>query len=107
MKTKALKTVSGPELLPLLGALLVACAIVVLSVRDWQAYDRVWRERLVTNQVLEHANGLLSALKDAETGQRGYLLTGKPSYLEPYDRSQAQVAAEFSSLQRAAVAAGL
>jgi len=27
---------------------------------------------------------LLSALQDAETGQRGYLLTGIPSYLQPY-----------------------
>ncbi len=27
---------------------------------------------------------LLSALQDAETGQRGYLLTGLPSYLQPY-----------------------
>ncbi len=30
---------------------------------------------------LEHAQ---SILKDAETGQRGYLLTGKPAYLVPY-----------------------
>jgi signal transduction histidine kinase len=27
----------------------------------------------------------LSALKDAETGQRGYLITGKSAYLAPYD----------------------
>jgi PAS domain S-box-containing protein len=29
-------------------------------------------------------------LKDAETGQRGYLYTGDPSYLEPYNNSVAQ-----------------
>ena len=28
---------------------------------------------------------LLSEMKDAETGQRGYLLTGSDSYLEPYE----------------------
>jgi len=28
---------------------------------------------------------VLSTVKDAETGQRGYLLTGKDSYLDPYD----------------------
>lgn len=27
----------------------------------------------------------LSELKDAETGQRGYIITGNASYLEPYD----------------------
>src|SRR5206468_478516 len=31
--------------------------------------------------------GLLSALKDAETGQRGFLLTGEDDYLEPYRRA--------------------
>ena len=34
--------------------------------------------------VLHGGNELLSALVDAETGQRGYLLTGDETYLEPY-----------------------
>jgi len=37
-----------------------------------------------THLVLEGVEGLLSALKDAETGQRGFLLTGRPQYLAPY-----------------------
>ncbi len=28
----------------------------------------------------------LSMLKDAETGERGYVITGNPSYLEPYEK---------------------
>ena len=35
-------------------------------------------------QVLTEASDLLSALKDAETGQRGFLLTGDAAYLQPY-----------------------
>jgi len=38
----------------------------------------------VTHQVLEHIAGVLSLLKDAETGQRGFVITGDDSYLEPY-----------------------
>ena len=34
--------------------------------------------------VLNRSDDLLSAVKDAETGQRGYLLTGDAAYLEPY-----------------------
>ena len=34
--------------------------------------------------VLTEANELLSALKDAETGQRGFLLTGDEAFLQPY-----------------------
>lgn len=41
-----------------------------------------------TFQVLETLEGAFSALKDAETGQRGFLLTGQNSYLEPYRDAQ-------------------
>ncbi|MNJ98608.1 Signal transduction histidine-protein kinase BarA [compost metagenome] len=44
------------------------------------------RETLVrrSNEVLSQIELLVSATKDAETGVRGFLLTGKPEYLEPY-----------------------
>lgn len=38
-----------------------------------------------THSVLMALDELLSATQDAETGQRGYLLTGSQAYLEPYD----------------------
>src|SRR6478672_2585147 len=38
-----------------------------------------------TYEVLETLESVLSELKDVETGQRGYLLTGDESYLEPYN----------------------
>jgi PAS domain S-box-containing protein len=34
---------------------------------------------------------LLSMLKDAETGQRGYLLTGNDAYLEPFNSARARL----------------
>jgi methyl-accepting chemotaxis protein len=37
-----------------------------------------------TYTVIERIAGLLSELKDAETGQRGFVITGDDSYLEPY-----------------------
>ena len=37
--------------------------------------------------VREEIEILLSLVKDAETGQRGYLLTGEASYLEPYENA--------------------
>jgi PAS domain S-box-containing protein len=45
--------------------------------------------------VISSLNQTLSTLKDAETGQRGYLLAGEASYLDPYhlalDRIHAQI----------------
>ncbi|GEM79100.1 diguanylate cyclase domain-containing protein [Vibrio superstes] len=44
-----------------------------------------------TNQVLQTSGDLLNAVSDAETGQRGYLLTGQSYYLEPYFRSRDEI----------------
>lgn len=41
-------------------------------------------ERRHTFVVMSSADDLLSTLKDAETGERGYLLTGEESFLKPY-----------------------
>jgi signal transduction histidine kinase len=41
---------------------------------------------------------LLSTAQDAETGQRGYLLTGDTRYLEPFTRSSSSIPAEITAL---------
>jgi methyl-accepting chemotaxis protein len=44
-----------------------------------------------TREVLGGADELLSAMKDAETGQRGYIITGEARYLEPYQGAREAV----------------
>ncbi len=41
---------------------------------------------------------MLSALKDLETGQRGFLLTGQDNYLEPYNAAQSQLPGQLDAL---------
>ena len=50
-----------------------------------------------TNEVLDALDAVLSTMKDSETGQRGYLITGDDRYLEPYN---AAVATIETSVQR-------
>ena len=38
-----------------------------------------------SGQVMQKLEKVLSIMKDAETGQRGYLLTGRANFLEPYN----------------------
>lgn len=38
-----------------------------------------------SNEVMTNLDAVISTLKDAETGQRGYLLTGEKEFLEPYN----------------------
>lgn len=41
---------------------------------------------------------LVSTLKDAETGQRGYILTGDAAYLEPYLKAKESIGAKIKNL---------
>jgi CHASE3 domain sensor protein len=54
--------------------------------------DYTYKKIQIANQWVTHTHKVLAALeaitsemKDAETGQRGYLLTSKENYLEPYN----------------------
>ncbi len=58
------------------------------------------------NQVIIGAEHLLSTLKDLETGERGYALTGTPSYLEPYDQAEAELDAAIGAIGTSAADAG-
>ncbi len=51
-----------------------------------------------THKVLYETKNLLSAMTDAETGQRGYLLTDDESYLEPYHRGLRNTKISFQEL---------
>ncbi|MBI3805351.1 MAG: PAS domain S-box protein [Nitrospirae bacterium] len=53
-----------------------------------------------TRQVLEQIEALFSTLKDAETGERGYLITGDEIFLEPYHAAVSQVDRAFQSVRR-------
>ncbi|MCK6265673.1 diguanylate cyclase [Vibrio sp. ZSDE26] len=53
-----------------------------------------------TNSVIYHSQLLLSAMKDAETGQRGFLLTLNPEYLEPYHVGRIQALGEIHRLKK-------
>lgn len=53
-----------------------------------------------TYQVLTELESLLSTLKDAENGQRGYLLTGSEQYLEPYESATVVVEQKINELRQ-------
>jgi PAS domain S-box-containing protein len=73
----------------LLGLLLFGNSLMTKHRLDLQvgSAQKVLEER----QILSDLQQAQSTLKDAESGQRGYLLTGDPKYLEPYDRAKTQI----------------
>lgn len=50
------------------------------------------------NNTVETIDSLFSELKDAETGQRGFFLTGQENYLEPYLQSLPIISAQVTQL---------
>jgi signal transduction histidine kinase/CheY-like chemotaxis protein/CHASE3 domain sensor protein len=59
------------------------------------------------SQLVVHAHEVLAALenvislaKDAETGQRGFLITGDEHYLQPYDQAVERLHAQLDELER-------
>jgi methyl-accepting chemotaxis protein WspA len=69
------------------GFALALVAVVAIGVSSYRSMAKLtetaeWVEH--SHKVVEALNGVLSDLKDAETGQRGFLLTGDEHYLEPY-----------------------
>ncbi|MGC2520982.1 MAG: diguanylate cyclase [Burkholderiales bacterium] len=53
--------------------------------------------------IMYRISDVLSMLQDAESGQRGYLLTGKISYLEPYHSSLNEIDERISLLREMCV----
>lgn len=53
-----------------------------------------------TYEVRRQARELMLAVVDAETGQRGYLLTYDPSYLDPYNKAVASIDSTYRELLR-------
>ncbi|RWC61618.1 CHASE3 domain-containing protein [Mesorhizobium sp.] len=84
--------------LPLVAGFAVLALIVgsrAVLVEGQRANRAAAREAIEYQQLL---SGLLSLAQDAENGQRGYLLTGEKSYLEPYRRAAAAIPGQLARI---------
>jgi PAS domain S-box-containing protein len=52
-----------------------------------------------TSRRLGAFEALLSTLKDAETGQRGYIITGAKDYLQPYEAARERIPQQLADLE--------
>jgi len=85
----------------------LALAIVVIfgavSYRNIVGLLDVIQVRVHTQEVLLNLEDLMTALVNAETGQRGYIITGEESYLEPYQTGTTAVGNAVENLRKLVV----
>jgi PAS domain S-box-containing protein len=82
---------------PLMGFILL---VVMVFGSVWLARQQQ-QSFILVRHALEVENGLssvFSELQDAETGQRGFLLTGEASYLKPYEAAITVIDQEVKAL---------
>jgi signal transduction histidine kinase len=85
-------------------ALAIAPVVLIAALAIWNAElfgradeGRAWVRH--SEAVLANSAAALSHLQDAETGQRGFLITGDEAYLAPFRNGRDSVGIELSRLQ--------
>ena len=84
------------------AGLVTALLVLLVGGASYYAVTRSTRAAALvsrTDSVLIEREMLLSALKDAETGARGYVLTGDTAFLEPFNTAEAKVAKSLQGLR--------
>ncbi len=82
------------------ASVLLLLSIALLSYRSLQSLTTFSEQAQSSTEKLFLAESLMSDLKDAETGQRGYLFTRDSRYLEPYYGKFAVVNIKLDSLSK-------
>ena len=85
-------------LLILTVGLFLTLGVVAYTCRAALGYDRLNDQVQRNHEVKEELSALLRLVVDAETGQRGYLITDDPAYLEPYQEAISQIDARVARL---------
>jgi len=85
----------------------VPCLLVCIVLNAYLAVAHLRQMQKLAALTLESSkrqatiSGVLEDLADMETGQRGYLLTGGQSYLEPYIAAKERIGTDFANLRTA------
>lgn len=74
-----------------IGLLIYRSATETINTSRWETH---------TYQVLTRLENFLSTLKDAETGQRGYLISGSEDYLQPYNAAIPVIDQKIAELRK-------
>ena len=87
----------------IVGIAVIVAALVSFTQRASERSTAAAALELHSVQVMLETQRLLSTLQDVETGERGFLLTGNETFLEPYNRGRAEALGRYTALQNLTV----
>ena len=93
-----LATLQRRLLLILTIGLFLTLGVVAYTCRAALGYDRLNDQVQRNHEVKEELSAVLRLVVDAETGQRGYLITDDPVYLEPYQEATSEIEGRLARL---------
>ncbi|MCL5035003.1 MAG: CHASE3 domain-containing protein [Bacteroidetes bacterium] len=80
-------------------ALAILVVIGVMAYRSTTELIDAAQMKTHTYEVLKDLDGLLSTMENAETGQRGYIITGEKNYLQPYNAAISVIDPEIQRIR--------
>ncbi|RYG27851.1 MAG: histidine kinase, partial [Burkholderiales bacterium] len=80
-------------------AVLAVCLLVIINETGYSRSSAAVADMAQAQQTREGLSTLMQSMLDAETSQRGFLLTGDTRYLEPYERVNAEITKTLDSLR--------
>src|SRR5947209_834063 len=88
-------------LLQIGASALIACVAwnAYLAITHLKQTQHIAAGTLESSTIQADISSILTDLTDMETGQRGYLLTGEPLYLQPYSDARSRIATDFAALR--------
>jgi PAS domain S-box-containing protein len=95
--TRQVLWLSGAAVLALV--LIAILALIVVS-RELRMARASYVEVQQTRETLEQVQVVFSTVQDAETGERGYVITGKENFLEPYHAAESALERQLGHLDQ-------
>jgi signal transduction histidine kinase len=92
--------------LPLVLGIVASLSIAVYAELGYRRLELANRQMAVALEMQSTLHEALGLVADAETGQRGYLLTGKDEYLAPYNAAVPKLDGAFNRLRELLVQNG-
>src|SRR5262249_7535872 len=89
----------APHIVGPAAGIVIVIAIGIYSLSEGEAYRNAAARASKTRAVVKWAEQLVSLVRDAESGQRGYLLTGDQRFLAPYTEALPQIDFERARLR--------